>query len=87
MLRRRLNAAGDLRPLALEAVESAANAGVKAAQRTVPVDTGRLRASIGIGAIAAQPTFVSATFEARTTYAGFVEFGTARMGPRPYPGR
>lgn len=53
------------------------------AQRAAPVDTGFLRSSIGV-------TFQGNQYVTRFTvaptadYAGYVEFGTSRMPPRPY---
>jgi HK97 gp10 family phage protein len=73
-----------MQPLALEAVENASRQMVKAAQQTVPVKTGRLRASIGIGSTTVTTRRATADVEARTHYAAFVEFGTVNMAPRAY---
>ena len=73
-----------LEPLSLKVVERAARDMAKAAQQTVPVRTGRLRASIGIGSVRVSSKQASATVEARTPYAAFVEFGTVNMAPRAY---
>lgn len=56
------------------------------AKRLAPVDTGRLRNSIGTtaagesGMLGSQSVSVVAT----APYAGFVEFGTSRNPPQPY---
>ena len=45
----------------------------------VPVDTGFLQSTIGY-----QVTLLQLIFFALAGYAGFVEFGTYRMGPQPF---
>lgn len=52
-----------------------------------PVDTGALRASISIGhpsGRSLQPMDLEAQIGPTVEYGGFVEFGTSRMGGRPY---
>jgi HK97 gp10 family phage protein len=59
---------------------------VKEAKRLVPVDTGTLRQSIRVtpDTEAGRARIAAAGIEAEAPYAGFVEFGTARMRPQPY---
>lgn len=52
-----------------------AKQGARIAARLAPVDTGELKASIGV-----QGTDIVAT----ARHAGFVEFGTVRMPPQPF---
>ena len=48
--------------------------------RFAPVDTGRLRGSIGIWYVGENEVFVGSEL----SYSGFVEFGTMKMRPQPY---
>lgn len=60
---------------------------VQTARQLAPVDTGRLRDSIGLeggGGEARASSLASVSVVARAPYAGFVEFGTSRMGPQPF---
>lgn len=50
------------------------------AQIACPVDTGNLRASIGIR----RPTLLQALVGPSANYGAFVEYGTSRMSPQPY---
>jgi len=52
----------------------------KLAIRFAPVDTGRLRGSIGIWYISENSVFVGTILD----YAGYVEYGTIKMRPQPY---
>lgn len=55
---------------------------VRDAQAIVPVDTGHLKNSIGFD----MPTPFEANIGPTANYGGYIEFGTSRMGPRPYMG-
>ena len=59
---------------------------VQESRRIVPVRTGRLRASIRVGPDreAGRVGAAATTIIADAPYAGYVEFGTSRMSPRPY---
>jgi HK97 gp10 family phage protein len=57
---------------------------IKEAKRIVPVDTGDLRDSIRPEQSEASTLQLSANITVGMPYAGFVEFGTANMGPQPY---
>lgn len=63
-------------------VEQMTQTAVAKAKSIVPVDTGRLRASIS-GDVKGKQLIVG-TISADTHYAAYVEFGTSRMGARPY---
>jgi HK97 gp10 family phage protein len=63
-------------------VEQMTRTAVARAKAIVPVDTGRLRASISGDVTGKQ--LVVGTISANTHYAAYVEFGTSRMGARPY---
>ncbi len=54
-----------------------------AAKRNAPVDTGRLRSSIGMDQVATNANPV-AIVAAHTDYAEHVEYGTTRMSAQPY---
>lgn len=55
----------------------------RAAKRYAPVDTGRLRASIG-HKLTADTTGLLGVVGTTVHYAGYVELGTRYMRPRPY---
>lgn len=67
-------------------VDQAADAWVKESQQRAPVDTGRLRASIGRKGPGGGK---SATVGADAPYASFVDQGTRHMAAQPFwlPGR
>ena len=69
-----------LGPVATATLNEIAEGVVEQAQGLAPVKTGRLRASIGITAQGDNFVEVSAT----APYAGYVEFGTIKMSPRPF---
>ncbi len=76
----------DIRQVLLPVQRKWAGYMVREARRIVPVRTGRLRASIRVGPDreAGRTGAAAATIIADAPYAGFVEFGTVRMSPRPY---
>jgi HK97 gp10 family phage protein len=63
--------------------EALANAIANGAKQLCPVDTGRLRASIGVqaGSDSQGNFFDVGTY---TSYAGFVEYGTRYMAAQPF---
>ena len=63
------------------AVSDAAGVAYEVARELVPVDTGRLRASIG-----AEAAGLGATVRATAAYALFVEIGSGRGPAQPYLG-
>ena len=63
-----------------QGIEEAGRECVERAKELVPVRTGRLRDSIGMRRIGAGKIVV----EAKAPYAGYVEYGTRYMKPRPY---
>ncbi|GEM_PF-793134 len=78
----------DIRQVLLPVQRKWAGEMVREARRIVPVRTGRLRHSIRVGPDreAGRVGASVATIIADAPYAGFVEFGTVRMAPRPYLG-
>lgn len=66
-------------------VEKTAADTVADAQALVPVRTGNLRASIGYE-VTRTASSVAAEVGPTASYGHYVEFGTSRMGPRPYMG-
>src|SRR3990167_2660090 len=57
------------------------------AKRFCPVDSGRLRASIGFHKLSWNHVLVSTGLKPTSkpvNYASFVEYGTSRMAPQPY---
>ncbi|HXV74403.1 MAG TPA: HK97-gp10 family putative phage morphogenesis protein [Sphingomonadales bacterium] len=85
-LRRGLAAyAGKVRDGARAGVEAGAEAIAAGARARVPVETGRLRESIGITAANASLNgAISAAVNAAAPYARFVEFGTLQSPARPF---
>lgn len=80
-------------PAMVAAVTEACGAVANEAEAIVPVDTGELRASIGVGPVALEGNAVTGTVEATAPYAAYVEYGTgirgaasAGAGPGPYSG-
>lgn len=67
-------------PKLVAAVTEGAEAVSTEAQAIVPVDTGQLRDSIGVGTVELVGTTVQATVEATAPHAAFVEFGTGIRG-------
>jgi len=63
------------------AMNRAGEAVVEEARRLVPVDTGRLRASIGFTYSTSRRVL---TVYADEFYAAFVEFGTSKMAAQPF---
>ena len=61
------------------ALDDTADAISLGAQRIVPVDTGRLRASINI-----KRDYLVKTIGTNVEYASYVEFGTQVQRPQPY---
>lgn len=78
--------AKEVQPAARKLTGQYANLIVKEAKRLVPVRTGNLRDSIRVtpSSEAGRLGLAAAGIAADAPYAGFVEFGTARMRPRPY---
>lgn len=72
----------DIKKATATALTNIAQSAVQGAQSTVPVDTGRLRDSIGVK----EKTDKVAVVAADTEYAAAIEFGTSRMAARPYVG-
>lgn len=62
------------------ALAAAADDIVDDAQRFAPVDTGRLRQSIGRGPVQGDRVEI----HAKAPHAGFVEYGTRNMAAQPY---
>ena len=62
-----------------EAMDDTADAISLMAQIKVPVDTGRLRASINV-----QREYLRKSIGTNVTYAKYVEFGTSGQRPQPY---
>ena len=58
---------------------AAGEAAAQEARAMCPVDTGRLRSSIGVSAGDGE-----AVVYANTDYAAYVEFGTSKMAPQPF---
>lgn len=75
---------GDAADAALQIVEGLADVWVKDSQRTVPVDTGQLRARTAIRSVRSAGVSAEADLVADTPYAGFVEYGTRYVAPRPF---
>ncbi len=69
---------------ALEIVDALADVWITESQRTVPVDTGQLRARTTIVSVRSTGVRGEADLQADTPYAGFVEYGTRYMSPRPF---
>lgn len=61
------------------AMDDTADAISLMAQIKVPVDTGRLRASINVGR-----EYLRKSIGTNVEYAGYVEFGTSGQKPQPY---
>ena len=72
-------------PLASQALRKTGLAIVAEAQSHVPVDTGATKASIGMDFTEGGAT-MSATIGPTTSYAPYLEYGTRRMGARPFMG-
>lgn len=62
-----------------DAIRKGAETVCAAAQSRCPVDTGRLRSSIGVSAEG-----MEAVISADTEYASYVEFGTSKAAANPY---
>lgn len=67
-------------PALVGAVTEAAEAVAEEAQAIVPVDTGELRDSIGIGPVALIGNAVQGSVQATSPHAAYVEFGTGQRG-------
>lgn len=67
-------------PAAVAAITEGAEAVAAEAQTIVPVDTGELRDSIGVGPVALVGNEVQGSIEATAPYAAYVEFGTGQRG-------
>lgn len=84
-MRKRIGELGDdAGDAAFGIVEGLADVWVQDAQRTVPVDTGQLRARTNVVSIRASGRSAEATLQADTPYAGFVEYGTRYVPPRAF---
>lgn len=71
-------------PGAVEIVDELAQLWVDVSRERVPVDTGQLQARIGVRQVSGSGVRGEAWVDADTPYAGFVEFGTRYVPPRPY---
>lgn len=69
---------------AFELVEALADVWISESQRTVPVDTGQLRARTTLVSVRSSGVRGEADLQADTPYAGFVEYGTRYVAPRPF---
>lgn len=67
-------------PQLVDAVTEACAAVADEAEAIVPVDTGELKSSIGIGTVSLEGTTVQGTVQATAPYAAYVEFGTGVRG-------
>lgn len=68
----------------LEIVDALADVWISESQRRVPVDTGQLRARTNIVSVRSAGVRAEADLQADTPYAGFVEYGTRYVAPRPF---
>lgn len=75
---------GDAADIAFAVVEGLADVWVRESQRVVPVDTGQLRARTAVVSVRSAGVAADADLMADTPYAGFVEYGTRYVGPRPF---
>lgn len=69
---------------AFEIVEALADIWIAKSQAVVPVDTGQLRARTNVTSIRSAGSKGEADLQADTPYAGFVEYGTRYVAPRPF---
>jgi HK97 gp10 family phage protein len=76
--------AADAGELAFGIAEGLGDVWVKESQRTVPVDTGQLRARTALQSVTSAGVRAEATIIAETGYAGYVEYGTRYQRPQPY---
>lgn len=65
-------------------VEALADVWVTKSQQVVPVDTGQLRARTNVVSVRSAGVRGEADLQADTPYAGFVEYGTRYVAPRPF---
>ena len=77
-------------PALVAATTDACDAVATEAETIVPVDTGELRASIGVGSVALVGSAVEGSVVATAAHAAYVEFGTGQRGSAspgagPYP--
>ena len=80
-------ASGRVGQLASAVIRKAALDVQREAQRLAPVDTGTLRASIGIDVLGdGRAAAMSAVIGPSVHYGPYLEFGTRRMPPQPYMG-
>lgn len=84
MRKRLLELGTDAGDAAFGIVEGLADVWIKESQRVVPVDTGQLRARTNVVSIRSAGRSSNADLHADTPYAGFVEYGTRYVGPRPF---
>lgn len=79
-------AAGDISLAGRSALFQASTKVVQTAKQLVPVRTGNLRDSIGLapGTEGGRTGTALVSVVATAPYAGYVEFGTVHMAPRPY---
>ena len=69
---------------AVEMVDALAQVWVDTSRARVPVDTGQTRARTQVVQVGGSGNSASATVVSDTPYAGFIEYGTRYMAPRPY---
>ena len=69
---------------ALEIADGLAQAWIDKSRQVVPVDTGQLKHRTTVVSVRGGRTSGEAEVQADTPYAGFVEYGTRYMAPRPF---
>lgn len=74
----------EARPLIKSLMDVAGEEGEDLSKRLVPVRTGNLRDKIAFHATTDRGWTFLLKAEALADYATFVEYGTSRMGPRPF---
>lgn len=82
--RRLADLAADADNAALQIVEALADVWISESQRKVPVDTGQLKARTNVVSVRSAGVRGEADLQADTPYAGFVEYGTRYVAPRPF---
>ena len=70
--------------LAVPMVEALADRWVDTSQQAAPVDTGQLKARTAVTYVGGTAARAEGRVVSDVPYAGFVNFGTAHVAPRPY---